>query len=268
MSDEKLDWFPLYWQRFTIGTLQMNAEELGAYMLLLIHQWDKGFVPENEKDLKKISRISIKKLDNVLIKFEKIGEKYYNNTLEIIRIEQHEKNEKNSEKGKKGAKVRWDNQRAAITQALLKQSQDDSTREEENRKEKKREEENLGESAEAVLIDLEDQEELLIYPTFKDFWNEYDKKVGDQEKIKKKWEKLSQAEKLNVMDYIPNYKSCEPDKKFRKNPDTFFNNKSWNDELIFKDGRAKTGNSQNNRDLKSAFSKVDKMFSDKEQPGI
>jgi hypothetical protein len=34
------------------------------------------------------------------------------------------------------------------------------------------------------------------------------------------------------MRYIPNYKICQPDKKFRKDPQTFLNNKSWNDELI------------------------------------
>ena len=34
-------------------------------------------------------------------------------------------------------------------------------------------------------------------------------------------------------EYIPQYKLAQPNKKYRKNPDTFLNGKSWNDELIF-----------------------------------
>lgn len=77
------------------------------------------------------------------------------------------------------------------------------------------------------------QTETLIYPTFDDFWESYDKKVGLKEKIIKKWNKLTHKEKEAVMGYIPNYKLCQPEKQFRKNPETFLNNKSWNDELIF-----------------------------------
>lgn len=67
---------------------------------------------------------------------------------------------------------------------------------------------------------------------FEEFWNFYDKKVGDKTKIKKKWEKLKDSDRIEIINYIPKYKLSEPNKKFRKNPDTFFNNKSWNDEII------------------------------------
>ncbi len=33
--------------------------------------------------------------------------------------------------------------------------------------------------------------------------------------------------------YIPKYKAAQPNKQYRKNPETFLNNKSWNDELIY-----------------------------------
>lgn len=80
---------------------------------------------------------------------------------------------------------------------------------------------------------LETQEEAQLYPTFEDFWNEYDKKVGEKGKLKSKWDKLRQEEKEKIMGYIPDYKLSQPDKKFRQNPETFFNNKSWNNELIY-----------------------------------
>ena len=67
---------------------------------------------------------------------------------------------------------------------------------------------------------------------FEFFWNEYDKKVGVKEKLKKKWDKLTDEERQNAMNYIDLYKQSVPDKQFRKNPETFLNNKSWNDEII------------------------------------
>lgn len=73
-----------------------------------------------------------------------------------------------------------------------------------------------------------------IYPSFDDFWNCYEKKVGDKDKLIKKWNRLSQKEKEAIMEYIPLYKESQPEKQYRKNPETFLNNKSWNDELIFK----------------------------------
>lgn len=68
--------------------------------------------------------------------------------------------------------------------------------------------------------------------SFDSFWDLYDKKIGDKEKLSAKWEKFSDEERKSIMDYIPKYKISQPDKKFRKDPQTFFNNNSWNDELI------------------------------------
>ena len=65
-----------------------------------------------------------------------------------------------------------------------------------------------------------------------DFWDLYDKKVGDKIKIEKKWIALRGYERVKAMDYIPNYKISQPDKKYRLNPETFINQKGWNNELI------------------------------------
>ena len=64
------------------------------------------------------------------------------------------------------------------------------------------------------------------------FWQAYDKKRGDKFKLEKIWNNLTDMDRQNIMDYIPKYKIATPDKKYRKDPQTFFNNKSWNDELI------------------------------------
>ena len=64
------------------------------------------------------------------------------------------------------------------------------------------------------------------------FWDKYDKKVGDKEKLKKKWNNLSLEVQNKILEYIPKYIESQPEKKFRKNPETFFNQKSWEDEII------------------------------------
>ncbi len=70
-----------------------------------------------------------------------------------------------------------------------------------------------------------------LYPTFDDFWDLYDKKTS-KPKCQKKWKELKQSDKEKIMVFIPNYKLSQPNKKYRKNPETFLNNESWNDEII------------------------------------
>lgn len=64
---------------------------------------------------------------------------------------------------------------------------------------------------------------------FEFFWELYDKKV-DRLKSEKKWNGLSEEAKEAIMGYLPKYKEAQPVKKYRKNPITFFNNRSWEDE--------------------------------------
>ena len=72
----------------------------------------------------------------------------------------------------------------------------------------------------------------LINIEFEVFWNLYDKKRGEVEKLKTKWNKLTDTERQLIIKNIPLYKSAQPDKQFRKDPETYLNQKSWNDEII------------------------------------
>ena len=74
---------------------------------------------------------------------------------------------------------------------------------------------------------------------FDDFWNLYDKKVG-RPKCEKLWSKLTMAERVYCLNYIPLYKQAQPDKQYRKNPETFLRNKAWNDEIIYRNGTGKS----------------------------
>jgi ribosomal protein L7/L12 len=62
------------------------------------------------------------------------------------------------------------------------------------------------------------------------FWNMYDKKA-DKAVCIKKWEKLSLKEKKQILLHVPKYVKATPDIKFRKNPSTYLNQKTWLDEI-------------------------------------
>ena len=67
---------------------------------------------------------------------------------------------------------------------------------------------------------------------FLKFWNLYNKKVGDKTKILKKWSKLKQIDRDTILKTLPLFLQNITDKKFQPFPDTYLNNKRWNDELI------------------------------------
>ena len=75
------------------------------------------------------------------------------------------------------------------------------------------------------------KEKETAYP-FDAFWNLYDKKVGKKEKIAAKWDRICERDRAAIFEYVPRYKDAQPDKRFRKNPETFLNNEGWKDEII------------------------------------
>lgn len=68
--------------------------------------------------------------------------------------------------------------------------------------------------------------------TFERAWNLYEKKVGCKVKLKKKWNSMSQKDRKAAIEYIPLYVISQPDKQYRKNFQTFLNQRGWEDELI------------------------------------
>ena len=81
--------------------------------------------------------------------------------------------------------------------------------------------------------------------SFDDFWNLYDKKVGDKQKLSKKWEKIGESERKKIKSHVESYKEAQPDKQFRKDPQTYLNNQSWNDEIISRNGNTGFKNKNN-----------------------
>lgn len=69
-----------------------------------------------------------------------------------------------------------------------------------------------------------------VWPTFDDFYNAYQKKVG-RVNAEKQWAKLKQKDKEELMQHVPLYvKSRE--KKYRKDPERYLKHRTWEDEII------------------------------------
>lgn len=61
--------FQFYAQDFLVGTFEFTAEEVGGYIRLLSHQWDKGGLPNDDKKLLQLSGIKAKALPAIKAKF-------------------------------------------------------------------------------------------------------------------------------------------------------------------------------------------------------
>ena len=77
-----------------------------------------------------------------------------------------------------------------------------------------------------IVLDKDDEY------TFDNIWNLYDKKVGCKDKLRKKWNSMSKADRKAATEYVPLYVIATEDKKYRKNFQTFLNQRGWEDELI------------------------------------
>ena len=184
-----------YTSDFLSGTFTMDNEQVGKYIRLLCLQHQKGKL--TEKDMLSIC----KAYDNeIWDKFKVEDGLYYNERMfnETIRRQKFSESRRNNAKSPK---------KESTSEAYAEHMETET----ENR-----------------TITINEN----INIDFEWFWNDYDKKVGDKQKLKKKWNKLTDIERQNAMNYIDLYKLSVPDKQFRKNPETFLNNKSWNDEII------------------------------------
>jgi hypothetical protein len=119
----------------------------------------------------------------------------------------------------KAAKARWSKANEMQMDASALQSNADKNRQEE--KEQKRQEQ-----TENVPLPLE--------TNFDIFWKAYDYNVGMRQTMAE-WssiEKEMPTEIAKILVHVPKYVASKPDKGYRKRPDNYLKDRSWNDEIV------------------------------------
>ena len=120
--------FQFYVQDFLTGTMHLSAEEVGAYMLLLCHQWDKGALPSSDRELLRIARTKMKVLEVVKGKFVRCDDGLLRNLrMEKEREKQASYKEVMKKRGEKGADKRWHKHSSSNAQAMPADSSSSST---------------------------------------------------------------------------------------------------------------------------------------------
>ncbi len=198
-----------YHQDFLLGTEFMEDSDVGKYIRLLCHQFDKGKL--TKKQVLSICKASaIEKIEpEIMSKLKKDNDGLYYNQRAM---EEKEKRVRFTESRRQNALGKKKPKASATASAKHMEDRDRDVIEYNN-----------------VLINIE----------FEIFWNLYDKKVS-KPKTELLWAKLNDKERELIIDYIPKYKRSQPDKAYRKNPDVFLRNRAWEDEIVTKqpeDGR-------------------------------
>lgn len=108
--------FPLYYNDFDRSTRDWTDEEVGAYIRLLVHQWDMFGLPLGFDRLSRIATSVEKHWPLLSSKFKNIGGQLVNERLEEIRHERLSYSQRQAENGKKGGRPVKANQNPEETQ--------------------------------------------------------------------------------------------------------------------------------------------------------
>ena len=85
-----------------------------------------------------------------------------------------------------------------------------------------------------------EQEEVADEYSFERAWDLYQKKVGLKEKLRAKWNKLPLKDRKAAIEHIPLYVQATPDRAYRRNFQTYLNQRGWEDEIIMHNDRQLT----------------------------
>lgn len=104
--------FLFYAEDFATGTAAMSPMEVGVYIRCLCHQWSHGYVPDDERQ---IARLSGAMLEEIASAWPSVSKKFVetspgqlqNTRLEQVREDLLETSERRSKAGKRGAVKRW-----------------------------------------------------------------------------------------------------------------------------------------------------------------
>ncbi len=105
-------WMPLYVSDYLSDTMHLNAEQHGAYLLLLMAAWKAdGKLPHDSGTLQQITRMTApqwSRAEPILMRFFFITEDFWiHNRVRTELVKAKEMVDKKSAAGKKAAAVKW-----------------------------------------------------------------------------------------------------------------------------------------------------------------
>lgn len=101
-------WMPFYVGDYRADTLHLSAAQHGAYLLLIMHYWQQGGLPDDDDQLARIACMTLgewKKHRPVIRGF--FGEGWKHARVEREIVEASERYERRAKAGKKGNLARW-----------------------------------------------------------------------------------------------------------------------------------------------------------------
>ena len=188
--------FLFYPNDYIGGTMGMTFEEKGAYIEILMLQFNRGHMTSHM-----IGQLVGQLWESIKCKFVQDEQGLWYN----IRLD-HEKDKRMSFTQSRRNNIKGLNQHTIGHMT--------SHMEDEN--------EDVNRNINKVKI---------IDTLFEEFWDLYDYKKS-RDKAEKAWKTLNKEEKALALQHAPVYAKSTPDKQFRKHPTTYLNNKSFNDEII------------------------------------
>lgn len=118
-------WMPMYWGDYLRDTGHLNAQEHGAYLMLIAHYWNSGRpLPDDDVLLAKIARVTPpawKKLRPTIAAFFEIELGMWGHKrIEREMIEAGDRKEEAVKKAKAAAAARWNKDAAGMLGASLR----------------------------------------------------------------------------------------------------------------------------------------------------
>lgn len=221
-------WFPLYVGDYLADTGHLSTSEHGAYLLLLMHQWRNGCIPNDERQLTKITRTTAREWRaisaTVLAFFDCVENGFQQGRLERVRAEQAEKRQRLSEAGRKAGKAsaaqRSFNDRSTIVnQALVEPSC--------NQPEPETEPDREDTSLRSVSLSRASR---ASHPDFADFWAAYPRKVGKGGAEKAFAAAIAKGATVAEIAAGLNRQAWPADPQFIPHPATWLNQRRWLDD--------------------------------------
>ena len=217
-------YIPLYWDDLVGGTLDFGADEFGAYMLMLGHQWSRGGIDPTPSVVERIARCEYGNLVRVLEKFTKCPDGLIRNKrMDCVRNERIAYVKTRSE----SAKARWTGMHTDMRTHMHTDMR------------KGMRNEDIPSPSPSPFLPALPNENTIAHPSVSDdvfeaFWKAYPKRIG-KAKALAAWKRAKRPALEDVLCRLEALKASDQWKKdggqFIPHPATWINRGGWDDEV-------------------------------------